>query len=121
MNFAPAARPPLSSNVKVEPQPLGMYLSMRSWYGLDLSTGQFTFSTSGWDSRNSATANVFDACLKYEDDTIKFDFDNPGEDDGTFQEQRDTKVDFLDADSMLIDLPELPEKEKKVDEGDFAE
>ena len=83
-----------------------------------LSTGKTKKRVVGFTSK---AGNVFDACLKYEDDTIKFDFDNPGEDDGTSQEQRDTKVDFLDADSMLIDLPELPEEEKKVDEGDFAE
>ena len=60
---------------------------------------------------------MFDACLKYEDDTIKFDFDNPGEEepgDGTSGNGgRDTKVDFGNEESMMIELP-------PVQEGDFG-
>jgi DNA topoisomerase-3 len=41
-----------------------------------LATGKTRHKITGFTSK---TGNVFDACLKYEDDTIKFDFDNPGE------------------------------------------
>lgn len=83
-----------------------------------LTTGKTKKKITGFTSK---AGNVFDTCLKYEDDTIKFDFDNPGEDDGQSENKRDTKVDFSDSDSMLIDLPEPPSDEKKVDEDDFAE
>lgn len=41
-----------------------------------LTTGKTRRKVAGFTSR---AGNTFDACLKYEDDTIKFDFDNPGE------------------------------------------
>ena len=44
-----------------------------------LSTGKTKKKVVGFTSK---AGNVFDTCLKYEDDTIKFDFDNPGEEDG---------------------------------------
>ena len=44
-----------------------------------ISTGKTKKKVIGFTSK---TGNQFDACLKYEDDTIKFDFENPGEEDG---------------------------------------
>ena len=41
-----------------------------------LATGKTKKKVIGFTSK---AGNVFDTCLKYEDDTIKFDFDNPGE------------------------------------------
>ncbi|MGN1157804.1 MAG: topoisomerase C-terminal repeat-containing protein [Agathobacter sp.] len=41
-----------------------------------LTTGKTKKKIAGFTSK---AGNVFDTCLKYEDDTIKFDFDNPGE------------------------------------------
>ena len=43
-----------------------------------LSTGKTKKKVAGFTSK---AGNVFDTCLKYEDDTIKFDFDNPGEEE----------------------------------------
>ena len=40
-----------------------------------LTTGKTKEKIIGFTSK---AGNVFDACLKYEEDTIKFDFDNPG-------------------------------------------
>ena len=79
-----------------------------------LSTGKTKKKVIGFTSK---AGNVFDTCLKYEDDTIKFDFDNPGEEesvDGTSGNGgRDTKVDFGNEESMMIELP-------PVQEGDFG-
>jgi DNA topoisomerase-3 len=41
-----------------------------------LTTGKTRHKIAGFTSK---AGNVFDTCLKYEDDQIKFDFDNPGE------------------------------------------
>ena len=41
-----------------------------------LTTGKTSKKIAGFTSK---AGNIFDTCLKYEDDTIKFDFDNPGE------------------------------------------
>jgi DNA topoisomerase-3 len=41
-----------------------------------LTTGKTRHKITGFTSK---AGNVFDTCLKYEDDQIKFDFDNPGE------------------------------------------
>ena len=76
-----------------------------------LTTGKTKKKIIGFTSK---AGNVFDTCLKYEDDTIKFDFDNPGEDEGQ-SEARDTKVDFSNENDMIIDLPAY---EKKVDEDE---
>lgn len=43
-----------------------------------LATGKTKKKVTGFTSK---AGNVFDTCLKYEDDTIKFDFDNPGEEE----------------------------------------
>ena len=42
------------------------------------TTGKTRNKISGFTSK---AGNVFDTCLKYEDDQIKFDFNNPGETD----------------------------------------
>ena len=65
-----------------------------------LSTGKTKKKVVGFTSK---AGNVFDTCLKYEDDTIKFDFDNPGE-----EEARDNQVDLSNPESMLIELPASP-------------
>lgn len=65
-----------------------------------LSTGKTKKKVIGFTSK---AGNVFDTCLKYEDDTIKFDFDNPGE-----EEPKDNQVDLNNPDSMMIDLPDAP-------------
>jgi DNA topoisomerase-3 len=41
-----------------------------------LTTGKTRHKITGFTSK---AGSVFDTCLKYEDDQIKFDFDNPGE------------------------------------------
>ena len=41
-----------------------------------LTTGKTKQKITGFTSK---AGNIFDTCLKYEDDTIKFDFENPGE------------------------------------------
>ncbi len=69
-----------------------------------LETGRTKKKIEGFTSK---AGNVFDTCLKYEEDTIKFDFDNPGEASKEAFGQgsgADTKVDFSD-DSMIIELP----------------
>ncbi len=76
-----------------------------------LTTGKTKKKVIGFTSK---AGNVFDSCLKYEDDNIKFDFDNPGEEEpGTGSSgvgsTRDTKVDFGNEDSMMIELPPVPE------------
>jgi DNA topoisomerase-3 len=43
-----------------------------------VTTGKTRKKITGFTSK---AGNVFDTCLKFEDDTIKFDFDNPGEPD----------------------------------------
>ena len=73
-----------------------------------LTTGKTKKKITGFTSK---AGNVFDTCLKYEDDTIKFDFDNPGEE----VMEKDNKVDFSNPDSMMIELPPI-EDEKIVDE-----
>jgi DNA topoisomerase-3 len=41
-----------------------------------LATGKTKAKVTGFTSK---AGNLFDTCLKYEDDQIKFDFDNPGQ------------------------------------------
>ena len=65
-----------------------------------LSTGKTKKKVVGFTSK---AGNVFDTCLKYEDDTIKFDFENPGE-----EEPKDNQVDLNNPDSMMIELPPAP-------------
>lgn len=76
-----------------------------------LTTGKTKKKVIGFTSK---AGNVFDTCLKYEDDTIKFDFDNPGESDPEEEQKRDTQVDFNNPDSMMIELPPMPEEEGNV-------
>lgn len=71
-----------------------------------LTTGKTKKKVVGFTSK---AGNVFDTCLKYEDDTIKFDFDNPGETNPEEEHKRDTQVDFSNPDSMMIELPPMPE------------
>ncbi len=72
-----------------------------------LATGKTRKKIVGFTSK---AGNVFDTCLKYEEDSIKFDFDNPGEDSAERQPaDRDSKVDFSDENSMLIELPPIQE------------
>ena len=76
-----------------------------------LTTGKTKKKVIGFTSK---AGNVFDTCLKYEDDTIKFDFDNPGESDPEEEQKRDTQVDFNNPDSMMIELPPIPDEEGNV-------
>ncbi|MBR2045500.1 MAG: topoisomerase C-terminal repeat-containing protein [Agathobacter sp.] len=69
-----------------------------------LTTGKTKKKIVGFTSKSG---NVFDACLKYEDDTIKFDFDNPGEDD----DKKDNQLDLSNPDAMLVELPPIPDEE----------
>ena len=66
-----------------------------------LTTGKTKKKVAGFTSK---AGNVFDTCLKYEDDTIKFDFDNPGEE----EEKKDNQLDLNNPDSMMVELPEMP-------------
>lgn len=68
-----------------------------------LTTGKTKNKVIGFTSK---AGNVFDTCLKYEDDTIKFDFDNPGVEEA----EKDNQVDFSNPDSMMIELPPAPEE-----------
>ena len=67
-----------------------------------LTTGKTKKKVVGFTSK---AGNVFDTCLKYEEDTIKFDFDNPGE-----EVQNDNQVDLSNPESMMIELPPIPEE-----------
>ncbi len=73
-----------------------------------LTTGKTKKKVVGFTSK---AGNVFDTCLKYEDDTIKFDFDNPGEEAA----EKDNQLDLSNPDSMMIELPPVSD-EKIVDE-----
>ena len=74
-----------------------------------LTTGKTKNKVSGFTSK---AGNVFDTCLKYEDDTIKFDFDNPGE----AEEKRDDyTLNLNDPDAMMIELPPVPEEKMLTD------
>ena len=56
-----------------------------------LSTGKTRNKVTGFTSKSG---NVFDTCLKFEDDQIKFDFDNPGENSGENSKADAGKLDF---------------------------
>ena len=68
-----------------------------------LTTGKTKKKVVGFTSK---AGNVFDTCLKYEDETIKFDFENPGEE----EEKKDNQLDLSNPDSMMIELPPVPEE-----------
>jgi DNA topoisomerase-3 len=55
-----------------------------------LTTGKTKKKITGFTSK---AGNVFDTCLKYEEDTIKFDFENPGEPDTAAAETPVQKAD----------------------------
>ena len=74
-----------------------------------LTTGKTKKKITGFTSK---AGNVFDTCLKYEDDTIKFDFDNPGE-----EEKKNNQLDLSNPDSMMIELPPIPDGESMPDES----
>lgn len=61
-----------------------------------LTSGKTKKKITGFTSK---AGNVFDTCLKYEDETIKFDFDNPGE-----KEENDL---FVQAAQMFEGMDEL--------------
>ena len=67
-----------------------------------LTTGKTKNKVLGFTSK---AGNVFDTCLKYEDDTIKFDFDNPGE-----EVQNNNQIDLSNPESMMIELPPISEE-----------
>ena len=67
-----------------------------------LTTGKTKKKVIGFTSK---AGNVFDTCLKYEDETIKFDFDNPGEE----EEKKDNQLDLSNPDAMMVELPPVPE------------
>jgi len=75
-----------------------------------LTTGKTKNKVIGFTSK---AGNVFDTCLKYEDDTIKFDFDNPGAEEA----EKDNQVDFSNPDSMMIELPPAPEENVLTDDA----
>ncbi len=66
-----------------------------------LTTGKTKRKVKGFTSKSGS---VFDTCLKFEDDTIRFDFDNPGE-----EEEADNRLNLDNPDSMMIELPKAPE------------
>ena len=68
-----------------------------------LTTGKTKKKVAGFTSK---AGNVFDTCLKYEDETIKFDFENPGEE----EEKKDNQLDLSNPDSMMVELPPLLEE-----------
>ncbi len=68
-----------------------------------LTTGKTKKKIVGFTSK---AGNVFDTCLKYEDDTIKFDFDNPGE-EGDKEAEKNHRIDFTDESANLIELPSV--------------
>ena len=67
-----------------------------------LTTGKTKKKITGFTSK---AGNVFDTCLKYEDDTIKFDFENPGEEESSAES--DSRVDFSNEASMLVEIPPI--------------
>ena len=51
----------------------------------------------------SKAGNVFDTCLKFENDQISFDFDNPGEDSNDNSGKESEAIDFSSIDSAEMD------------------
>ena len=49
------------------------------------TTGKTKHKVLGFTSK---AGNVFDACLKYENEQISFDFDNPGESEEKIEEEK---------------------------------
>ncbi len=70
-----------------------------------LTTGKTKKKVVGFTSK---AGNIFDTCLKYEDEIIKFDFDNPGEE----EEKKDNQLDLSNPDAMMVELPPMPEEQE---------
>ena len=84
-----------------------------------LTTGKTKSKVEGFTSK---AGKVFDTCLKYEDDTIKFDFDNPGEGGvkGPAPKKDAGMIDFgkLDehaADDVLAEIEAMHAEEEMTD------
>jgi len=75
-----------------------------------LATGKTKKKVIGFTSK---AGNMFDTCLKYEDEMIKFDFDNPGEE----EEKKDNQLDLSNPDAMMVELPPIP-KDASIDAED---
>ena len=58
MNRAPAARPPLTPKLTIEPAPLGSRRAASAWSGCSGRLGWTTQATAGWAGRKSSTAAV---------------------------------------------------------------
>ena len=72
-----------------------------------LTTGKTAKKVQGFTSK---AGNVFDTCLKYEDDQIRIDFENPGEEAlGVKQETQDDTpfYDNMTDDAMLAMAAEI--------------
>lgn len=86
-----------------------------------LETGKTKKKITGFTSK---AGNVFDTCLKYVDDTIQFDFDNPGESDSTKGAEHgatDAKLDFTaisetDTASIEAEIQALHKEEETTDD-----
>ena len=70
-----------------------------------LETGKTKNKVIGFKSK---AGNIFDTCLKYENEAISFDFDNPGEDTGS--SGGDTQ--WVPG-QELVEIPEQPANENK--------
>lgn len=64
------------------------------------TTGKTKNKVCGFTSKSG---NVFDACLKYENDTISFDFDNPGENSNATETTKSFTQEIQDG---VIEIPE---------------
>ena len=79
-----------------------------------LETGKTRNKVIGFTSK---AGNVFDTCLKYENEQISFDFDNPGE-NAVSTGETDEKPFYEGLDSNPVQLPEMPAEENN---GQLAE
>lgn len=67
-----------------------------------LTTGKTKKKISGFTSK---AGNVFDSCLKYEEDAIRFDFENPGEEERTEEKPAMTENTSVDVPASEEELP----------------
>ena len=77
-----------------------------------LETGKTRDKVIGFTSK---AGNVFDACLKFENDQISFDFDNPGENSVSSGES-DEKPFYEDLDSNPVNIPVVSEEAQYIDD-----
>lgn len=77
-----------------------------------LETGKTRNKVIGFTSK---AGNVFDACLKFENDQISFDFDNPGENSVSSGES-DEKPFYEDLDSNPVNIPVVSEEAQYIDD-----